>query len=444
MAEDTKTPETPETPETPAAPKPDETTTSSTTPAPTTATPALPPDWVAFISPFAKAIGNPVEDVTAALVDLVGEPGQEAIELLQDAEYTPDNDITAAVGSGVAKAKLKKAIAGLRKKPEVPAATIAEAAAPMSTVSFDLLPQPPSDESWLNALKVGGVLKFDRTTVSGTVSAALAHRVGMDDLPEVLSAAMERHSESLEEPVGDDFYRVLAMLTQRNYSDIFAAMPGVTGRFATNARKKRLLDRMDTILWPALISFHKRMEAWVEASAKVTMNPSAVMANVAAMVHGRRAFATGMQPPSTDPLRDAAEDVVNQINKIFAGTGIVVAMALAYDAQQIRGVLENPTLPMQLGASNREQMLRMLNVSVSSDYPRLELSLKRFTLGIIELPNVTPGDTELNYLDALYQLGAMIPWDKLGVSGEDGGVSRRRSTAQAGIGRTGHDDSHTL
>ena len=102
-------------------------------------------------------------------------------------------------------------------------------------------------------------------------------------------------------------------------------------------------------------------------------------------------------------------------------------MALAYDAQQIRKVLENPSLPAQVGAANREQMLRMLGAAVSSDYPRLEKNLKQFALGIIELQNVTSGAAELQYVGALFQLGSMIPWDRLGADGSShSGLGRNK------------------
>jgi hypothetical protein len=121
---------------------------------------------------------------------------------------------------------------------------------------------------------------------------------------------------------------------------------------------------------------------------------------------------------------------VNSINYVFAGAGLPVAMALAYDAQQIRKVLESSTLPAQVGAANREQMLRMLSVAVSSDYPRLERNLKQYALGVIELQNVTSGQAELQYLLALYQLGAMIDWSRLNPTVSSGPLRRN-----AGIGR---------
>lgn len=307
--------------------------------------------------------------------------------------------------------------------------TPAESAVPpMGAATFDILPPVPSDEAWMNALKVGGVLKFNSSTVIGTVSAALAAKVGLYELPSKIGSAMERQAESLEEPVGEDYYQMQNLLTRRSYADIFAAMPGVDGRFATQTRKDALLRRLNERLWGSLSSYQQQLKQWVEAWQQGMSNPAAMMSVFTAMAGGVGAVPPGMmQPPPIDVLRDAADGVVNDINYVFAGTGIPVAMALAYDAQQIRKVLENPSLPAQVGAANREQMLRMLGAAVSSDYPRLEKNLKQFALGIIEFQNVTSGQAELQYVVALYQLGSMIPWDKLDTG--DGGHS--------GLGRGG-------
>ncbi|MES2931226.1 MAG: hypothetical protein V4682_00825 [Patescibacteria group bacterium] len=277
-------------------------------------------------------------------------------------------------------------------------------------VSLDVLPAVPTDDNWLASLKVGGVLKFNRETVIGTVSAGLAQQVGLYDLPRKLVTAMETHAQSLEEPVSAEFYAMQRTLTERSYGEIFAAIPGVTGRYATDARKKELLEKLNTRLWPSLIGFHEQLTGWVSTWQA---NPNMMVAALASIAGGGSMPPGMMAPPPTETLRDAAEGVITSINSVFAGTGVVVAMALAYDAQQIRSALEDPNLPSQVGAANREQMLRQLGVAVSSDYPRLEANLKRYTLGVIELPNVTAGNEELAFITALYQLGMAIPWAKL-------------------------------
>jgi len=301
---------------------------------------------------------------------------------------------------------------------EVPA----PAAATTMNARLDLLPKVPDDESWLTALKVGGVLKFSPATVSGTVSAALANRCGLYDLPKRLVQAMEAQAEQLAEPVGADFFEMQRMLTEHSYAEIFAAIPGATGRYATQGRKDALLTKLDQSLWSALTSFHGQLNGWMDTWQKTGMSPNVLAGSIAALVNRTSAPPMMMAPP-TDALRDGAEGVIEVINKVFAGTGILVATALAYDAQQIRKALEMPTLPAQVGAQNREQMLKQLGVAVTSDYPRLEQSVKQYVLAIIELSNVTVGQTEIDYLTALWQLGSAITWDKLGLDspGRTGG-----------------------
>lgn len=310
-------------------------------------------------------------------------------------------------------------------KPAAPATPVAaEVVAPQAAMSarLDLLPKVPDDESWLAALKVGGVLKFSPATVTGTVSAALANRCGLFDLPKRLVQAMEQQAESLAEPVGADFFEMQRMLTEHSYAEIFAAIPGASGRYATQTRKDALLAKLDQGLWSSLTSFHIQLNNWIDAWQKTGMNPAVMMGAMAALVN-RTAAPPMMVAPPTDALRDGAESVIEVINKVFAGTGILVATALAYDAQQIRKALETPTLPAQVGAVNREQMLKQLGVAVTSDYPRLEQSVKQYVLALIELPNVTVGQIEIEYLTALWQLGSAITWDKLGLD-SSGRVSK--------------------
>jgi len=327
---------------------------------------------------------------------------------------------------------LLKALAPLAPITSAPEVKPVATAAPFATVAnFDILPVVPDDASWLAALKVGGMLKFNRDTVVGTVSAALANRVGLYELPKRIVEAMETFAESLEEPVPSDFFDMQRMLTEHNYAEVFAAIPGATGRYATQARKTALLAKLDQNLWSSLTSFHGLLSNWLDAWQKGMSNPAMMMGAIASLAGGGGMMPPGMMaPPPTDGLRDAAEGVIEGINKIFAGTGILVATALAYDAQQIRKALENPSLPSHIGAVNRDQMLKQLRVSVGSDYPRLEQNLKRYALGVIELPNVSAGQTELLYITALYQLGSAIMWDKLGL---DSLPTTKRPT---GIGRT--------
>lgn len=301
----------------------------------------------------------------------------------------------------------KKAAAAFAPKPATPPAS------PDATASIQtILPTLPDDKSFLEMLKVGGTLKIDRVNVIAAMHAAIASDVGLFDLPDILIQKMEAFALEQDEPVGEAFYRLQRQLAERHYGEILSAL-GTTGSFVSDKRKKDTLGRLKIMLWPALRDFNNQLRQWMEVWTQGTTNLPAMM--MALTVGPRGVMPPGvLQPPDSAVLRDAAENVINCINKVFAGTGIPVARALAYDAMRIREVLEDPGLPSTVGAATRDQMLKTLGVEVGSDYVRLEQNVTRYTLAIMELQNVSPGSDELAYLSALYTLGMSIPWDKLG------------------------------
>lgn len=382
-------------------------------------------DWQDFIAPLCSAIGKSEEEVTSALKSLIGEAGPEAIELLRSEELSPFAEIQ-ALFSEVPKARLRRAVQTLRQG--AAAAETGEAPA-VNTVltapSLDILPTVPDDGAWLTMLKASGELKVDTGVVISGIRAALAGRTGLYDLPRQIAERMEAFSESLDEPAPASFYKLRKQLTQRSYAEIFAALE-VEGTFVSERRKNALLERLDKSLWPALQGFQNQLRGWMETWQQGFSNPGLLVGALAAFTGGGSAIPAGMiQPPDTSGLRDSAEAVITEINRSFSGVGIPVAMALAWDAQKIKEVLERPELPSQLGAANREQMLKMLGAAVSADYVRLERNLTRYALGVMEFGKVTGGQAELAYLTSLTMLGSQIPWDKLGTP------ARRAGAAQA-------------
>lgn len=302
----------------------------------------------------------------------------------------------------------------------VTARQVAEAFAPVpvaapTTMSADafnmVLPSVPDDESWLKALRSGGVLKVDQSTVISAVRAALASRAGLFDIPAKLVIAMEAYTEETEEQVGTEFFKLRHMLTRTEYGDLFDAIPGMNGSFVTKTRKAELLTRIDQHLWPIIVSFNNQLLAWQQAWMSGAANPMAMMAMMAG---GMGAMPPGMMaPPDTGVLRDSAEAVNDQINRIFRGTGVQIAAALAYEASRVKETLQQPGLPAMIGAPNREQMLKKLGVSVPATYPRLEANLTQFVLGIMAASDQPAGEEELRYFGALFMLGSQIDWNQI-------------------------------
>jgi len=394
----------------------------------TAATPApvTPNLWDERISSFSTAGGKSAEEITNAIKALVGEPGPSALEALSDPTAVLDTDLQSVLVNDGPKIPLgifRKNLTKLRG-PQVPVSAPGSGDA---TPSFDVLPSVPEDSSFLEMLKVGGVLKPSKTEVISAIKAALAYKLGLYDLPETIVARMEEFAESQDDPVGESFYKLRNLVVKRNYAEVLSVL-GVEGSFATEGRKKTFLSRLEENLWDEVRSFYDQIYAWQESWMAGAANPGMALTMLAMANTGRAGVMPPgmMQPPETAGVRDAAEAVIDKINRVFAGVGIPIARALAFDATRIKGVLEDATLPASIGATNREQMLKMLGVTVGADYVRLERNITRFVLATMELPKVPSGTEEYSYLGAMLQLGASIPWDKLPGGSGRAGIGARR------------------
>lgn len=296
-----------------------------------------------------------------------------------------------------------------------PTAAVPVASAMNATVSLEnILPVVPADDSWLLALKTGGVLKIDESTVISAIRAALAHRVGLYDIPGILATKMETFAESNEEQAPVEIFGIRKQLIKRNYAEIFEAIDGLDGTFVTEKRKNMLFSKIDKSLWPAISSFYNQLKSWQEAWMQGAANPAIMVTALLSASGGIGAVPAGMmQPPDTGVLRDSADAVSDAINKIFAGFGVQIAAALAFEATKIRDTLMNPRIPALIGAANRDQMLRQLEVAIPATYPRMEQNLTRFVLAILQVKDLPAGNEELQYFTSLCMLGSQIPWDQL-------------------------------
>lgn len=362
--------------------------------------------WTERITRFSEAVGVPVVEIERVLTPLVGDPGDEALIYLSDINAVSDNDLKTALAEfKIPSGKLNAHLLKLRgeKQPEEKNET-----ASITHSSLSILPPVPDDQSFLELLKTGGVLKVGTTEVLSAIKAALAQKVGLYKLPEKILEKMETFAISQEEPCGEAFYAMQKLVTEKKYGDVLSAI-GVSGNYISETRKKDFFVRLEAKLWPALSDFQKRLVAWQQAWMQGMSNPGMLMAAMTAKQSGGMLPPGMMAPPDTAELQAAAEEVINEINRVFAGPGIPVARALAYDATRIMGILENKDLPAQTGSSNKDQMIKDLGVSVGADIVKTEQSLTRYALAIMSLSKVSAGDDELIYLSAMIQLGSTIP-----------------------------------
>ena len=339
---------------------------------------------------------------------VVNELGVEELDDLASLEVA---DLT---GAGMKLAKARKLVAELKNnsKPAAPAVAAAETRAIQSQFEA-LLPSIPTDESWLNALKTGGILKVDESSYIAAIRAALADRAGLYNVPDALSKAMEKYADETEEQVDPTFYALRKSLTRRAYGDIFAAIDGLDGTFITDARRKEFLSRIRDTLWPAIAESYRTLDGWYQTWRASFSDPSMLIAAIGGGFSGGAAGISMITPPDTAQLHDAGDTLVDSINRVFRGTGVQVAAAMAYDANTIRNTLEDPRLPSMVGVKNREMMLKKIGASVSSNYIRLEQNLVKYVLAFAKHDTVT-SDVEVNYFVALWQLGTQINWAELG------------------------------
>ena len=189
---------------------------------------------------------------------------------------------------------------------------------------------------------------------------------------------------------------------------------GMPGNLVSAARKKELLGRIGGI-FQVLEGFQDRLALWQESWTARISNPGAMFAGLAAMMAGggtNPATAGLMEAPDTAPVVDAASGVIDQLNGMFAGTGIPVARALAADAIATRRFLERPEIIAAVGAGSREEMLKTLGIAVSADLVRAERDVTQYLLSVMRLQKVAT--TQLpGYIVALQQLGAQLPWSTL-------------------------------
>ena len=354
------------------------------------------------------------------------------VEAETDLDCLTEQDL---IDLGVKKIQARKVVMALR-----PATVVSEpvATSPVATVSFEsVLPIVPTDASWLEALRTGGVLKVDQSSVISAIRAALAYKAGLFDIPDSLVRLMESFADSNDEQVDPVFFKLRKQITRRSYGEIFEAIDGLDGNYVTDTRKKQLFARVDQYLWPSITQFYDQLKSWYDTWLQGSNNPSMWMGRFAGAMggNGHIPMMPAIQPPDTGILRDHADAVNDALNRVFAGTGVQIAAALAYEASRIKETLEDPRLPALTGAANRDQMIKMLKVAVSATYPRLELNLTRFVLSVMRIKDQSAGNEELQYFEALYMLGSQISWGQMA---GDSSIEVRRPVrnASSGLGRT--------
>lgn len=366
---------------------------------------------------FATTVGKTTDEVQAVFATFVGDgQNDEALADLQDPELTSPDALSAELKTlKVPVAKAKKAIKALQPTVAAPvtAAPAPEVAAPAPTASFvpkNLLPDLPDDVSLLQDFKIGGVLKVSEHDAVGAVRVAFAAQFGLFTLPEQLSEAMERRAESLEEPAGEAYYRVRAEITKRKYAEVLAAFPGIDGSYVTKNRQQRLIERINTLLLPALKAFAQTCDNWTKSW--MAGNPAEMLSGMMMALRNPAMAGLAMAPPDVSPVVTQAEEFITVLNRTMAGDSLPVVRALTGEVVRVSGFLNDPAMAMLCGFQTREEMLKGLRVGLTSDAVRTEQTLAKIVLSVLRFPSIPTSDMP-EYIIAVARLFQSVNVDNV-------------------------------
>jgi hypothetical protein len=396
-----------------------------------------PSNWDKRVGMFAKAVNKGLEELNNALKNLTGDPSDAALDILSDPTSVTDDDLKKALVDsnppGIPLGVFRKNLSVLRGPQATAPAAVSGGVTASSSVR--ILPElPDSDASFLDMLKVGGVMKVSDAAYIAALRAGIAEHLKLFDLPARIRSEMRAHAKSLGEPVGKSYYRLDKIVARRRYADIFNALdienPGMS-----ETDKNELLDQVNTKIWPALSDFQVALVGWHQswAASSGGMNPLMAIGAIANAIQGGRSgspMPVDFEPPETTTLRSQAESTIDRINTVFAGIGIPVAVALAYDASKVKEVLEDPELPANIGAVNKDQMLKKLGIDIGSEYIDLERNITQYGLSVTRFPKMAGSPDEIVYLQALLRLGMQINWEKLPGTNVSSDVIRRPNTGR--------------
>ncbi|MEK7545861.1 MAG: hypothetical protein AAB554_02170 [Patescibacteria group bacterium] len=368
------------------------------------------------------------EEMLKRLVALVGDETQ-AKEIADKAAADGFTDIASCatvkedewVGYGMKKGAARKLLH------ELAAAVTPTASSAAVTMAASLLPQVPTDESFLSNLVSGGVLKPSENDVLAAIRALNADRYGIFDIDDKILEAIATRAEEMEEPWPDLYYDVQKKLAVKAHAEVLRAL-GVSSKVVSQAEVKKFLGRTNEI-WSQLAGFYETVDGYV-TNWQTQMGPQAMMAMMGALAGGG---AVGPSPfaveaPDPTPLVDQARGIIDRVNKMFAGPGIPVARALAADAQQLSDVLKKPELINAIGAANRDEMLKKLGIGVGADASRTETSVLQFALCVLKLSTIETSQLP-RFVLAMRQVGSTIPWSTL-TTGRGNGARDRTADSR--------------
>ena len=398
-----------------------------TTDTPTVSLPPVSGRWAELIAAFCTTLKRDAALVEARLVEEVEARDDAALAILA---ATPVETFVGWLTAEPVKAKeamVRAAVTALKTalNPAEPAKAKESAPTAMPTTlrAARLLPQLPSEASALESLVVGGVLRGGITDaeVVGAVKGEMADAIALYDGPAKIVEAIERASETNATPV-TDLEGVLALVNDirraRRLDDVDDVT--VNSTTASPRNRKEAVRRIREIMYPALGRHFLQVHAWFTSNQAQGFDVNTMLGAFGALATGNVAGLAGLtQVAPVDGLIAATAELNEAVNLTFAPIYTRPTLkAMAYHALRVAGYLDpnGPQLAMILantGKNTREELIKALNINVTSAYLRTERALMEYVYAAMAMRNVSESDLPL-YATQLHQLGLTIPWAQLG------------------------------
>lgn len=318
------------------------------------------------------------------------------VEVADDLATLKEADLT---GIGMPVVKARKLIAAVAPAPVVAVVPAVPAAPRNVTVSMVRLAEVPSSSNWLSSLCAIQPQRIPPITVVTGVKAAMADVYGYFQLPKKMMKMLREAADSVGQSVPELFFDLQNLTQARRYGSLVAWMQG-KGSACTVEERNRFLKRVHENLWDAIDAFYGELDGW----RKGRRESQDVGESMAA------AFSGEVQIYDATLVRNAALAFGDTINRVFSGTGVYAATALALDNDKLQKVLEEMDF-RQFGVQSREQLLANLGCAVPAEIVAAETTINKFIWNAMDVKNQAAGGVdEQRFLIELASIGTSRPW----------------------------------
>jgi len=345
---------------------------------------------------------TPTDPVTAKLqelgvpTDVIGKIKTDlGAETVEDLVGLKEEDLTGIGMKPLPARKLLKVLV-----PAVTQTTATILGQRVATASTVRLQEPPTAASWLSSLSAIRPQIIQPATVMTGLKAAMADTYGYFQLPRKMMNMLREAADKIGEGVPDLYFDLQNLTNARRYGALVAWMNG-KGSACTVTERNRFLGKMNDRFWDSIEMFYAELDAWRKGRRESVDAGESLAA----------ALSGEVQIYDATQVRAAALALGDSINRVFSGTGVYAATALALDNEKLQEVLSNLDF-RQFGVQSREQLLAELGCAVPAEMVSAESTIGKFVWNAMALKDMAAGgNDEQKFLIELASIGAGRQWN---------------------------------